>query len=158
MNKITPCLWFNGDAEEAAKLYITLLPDSRIDRIFRSPIDTPGCPAGAVLTVEFTLGGNKFLGLNGGPQFKFTEAISFQIHCADQAEVDRHWSALSKDGIELGCGWVKDKWGLAWQIVPDRLTQLLNDPDESLSRRVMEAMVQMVRIDIVTLERAALGK
>src|SRR4051812_5905711 len=120
--KVTPCLWFDGQAEEAARFYTSLLPDSLVDRVVRSPADTPSGPAGMVLVVEFTLAGNKFIGLNGGPQFPFTEAVSFQIACRDQAEVDRLWAALSGDGGATGpCGWLKDRWGLSWQIVPTRL-------------------------------------
>ncbi len=155
MHKITPCLWFNGDAEQAAAFYVTLLPNSKIDRVFRSPADTPSGPAGTVLTVEFTLAGMPYLGLNGGPQYTFTEAVSFQIHCENQAEVDRLWAALKDGGQELACGWIKDRWGLAWQIVPVRLEQLLKDPDQKKARRVMEAMMEMVKIDIAELERAA---
>jgi len=158
MQKIIPCLWFNGQAEEATAFYVSLLPDSRIDQIFRSPADTPSGPAGSVLTVEFTLAGMRYLGLNGGPQFPFTEAVSFQIHCDDQAEVDRLWTALtSNGGAEVACGWLKDRWGLSWQIVPKRLKELLDDPHPLRSRRAMEAMMEMVKIDIAALERAASG-
>ncbi len=157
MQKITPCLWFNGEAEEAASFYVTLLPDSRIERVFRSPADTPSGPAGSVLTVEFNLAGMKYLALNGGPEFSFTEAVSFQIHCDDQEEVDRLWAALFAGGKEIACGWIKDRWGLAWQIVPVRLQELLQDPDPERARRTMEAMMKMVKIDIATLERAADG-
>lgn len=156
--KITPCLWFNGQAEEAARFYVTLLPDSRIDRVFRSPAETPSGPAGMVLTVEFTLAGMPYVGLNGGPQFKFNEAVSFQIHCETQAEVDRLWAALNDGGQEIACGWVKDRWGLCWQIVPIRLEELLKDPDPQRARRAMEAMMNMVKIDIAALERAADGR
>lgn len=157
--KITPCLWFDGNAEEAAAFYVSLLPNSRIDRVFRSPVETPSGPAGMPLTVEFTLASLPYLGLNGGPQYKFTEAVSFQIHCEDQAEVDRLWSALTADGgCEVACGWLKDRWGLSWQIVPIRLTQLLMDPDPERARRAMMAMMAMmgmVKIDIAALEAAA---
>ncbi|MDV2997853.1 MAG: hypothetical protein N4J56_007823 [Chroococcidiopsis sp. SAG 2025] len=155
--KIVPCLWFNGDAEEAAKFYVSLLPDSRIDRILKSPADTPSGPAGMVLTVEFTLAGLQYVGLNGGSQFPFTEAVSFQIHCDDQAEVDRLWAAIAEGGSEIACGWVKDRWGFPWQIVPRRMIELLNDPDTARARRAQEAMMQMVKIDIATIERAANG-
>jgi len=157
MQKITPCLWFNGDAEDAASFYVTLLPNSRIDRVFRSPADTPSGPAGSVLTVEFTLAGMQYLGLNGGPEFKFNEAVSFQIHCDDQQEVDRLWANLLDGGTEIECGWIKDRWGLAWQIVPVRLEELLRDPDPERARRAMKAMMNMVKIDIAALERAANG-
>jgi predicted 3-demethylubiquinone-9 3-methyltransferase (glyoxalase superfamily) len=155
MQKVTPCLWFDGQAEQAAAFYIALLPDSRIDRVVRSPADTPSGPAGMVLAVEFTLAGNKFHGLNGGPQFPFTEAVSFQIACDDQAEVDRLWAALSDGGSPGQCGWIKDRWGLSWQVVPTRLFQLMADPDPNRSRRAMEAMLKMRKLDIAALERAA---
>jgi predicted 3-demethylubiquinone-9 3-methyltransferase (glyoxalase superfamily) len=155
MQKVTPCLWFNGQAEQAAGYYVALLPDSRIDRVVRSPTDTPSGPAGIVLAVEFTLAGNKFHGLNGGPQFPFTEAVSFQIACQDQAEVDRLWKALSDGGSPGHCGWLKDRWGLSWQIVPTRLYQLLADADPNRSRRAMQAMLKMSKLDIAALERAA---
>ena len=158
MQKITPCLWFDGQAEQAAEFYVSLLPDSRIDRIFRSPADTPSGPAGSVLTVEFTLAGNGYLGLNGGPQFSFNEAVSFQIHCEDQKEVDRLWTLLTEGGTEIECGWLKDRWGLFWQIVPTRLEELLADPDLHRSRRAMEAMMTMTKIDIAALEKAAFGE
>ena len=155
MQKITPCLWFNGDAEEAVSFYVTLLPNSHVDRVFHSPADTPSGPAGSVLTVEFTLAGMEYVALNGGPEFQFTEAVSFQIHCEDQAEVDRLWARLAEGGTEIACGWIKDRWGLAWQIVPIRLEQLLHDPDPGRAKRAMEAMMEMVKIDIEALERAA---
>ena len=157
MKKVTPFLSFDGQAEEAARFYVSLLPDSRIDRVVRSPADTPSGPAGMVLAVEFTLAGSKFHGLNGGPQFPFTEAVSFQIACEDQAEVDRLWAALSDGGSPGHCGWLKDRWGLSWQIVPTRLFQLLADADPNRSRRSMEAMLKMRKIDIAALERAADG-
>ena len=157
MQKITPFLWFDGQAEEAARFYVSLLPDSRIDYLARSPADNPSVRAGGVLTVEFTLGGSRFVALNGGPQFPFTEAVSFQITCDDQAEVDRLWSALTEGGSEGACGWLKDRWGLSWQIVPARLHDLLSDPDPGRSRRAMEAMLQMRKLNVAELERAADG-
>lgn len=157
MQRIVPCLWFDGNAEEAAEFYVSLLPDSHIDRILKSPADTPSGLAGTVLTVEFTLAGRQYVGLNGGPQFPFTEAVSFQIHCDDQPEVDRLWAAIAEGGSEVACGWVQDRWGLSWQIVPKRLIELLNDPDTARARRVQEAMMQMVKIDIAAIERAADG-
>ena len=155
--KIVPCLWFDGDAEEAAQFYVSLLPDSRIERVLKSPADTPSGPAGMVLTVEFTLAGVKYMGLNGGPQFPFTEAVSFQIHCENQSEVDRLWAALADGGSEVACGWIKDRWGLFWQIVPTRMIELLNDRDTERARRAQEAMMKMVKIDISEIERAANG-
>ncbi len=157
MQKVVPCLWFDGDAEAAAQFYVSLLPDSKIDRVLKSSTDTPSGSAGTVLTVEFTLAGAKYVGLNGGPQFSFTEAVSFQIYCDDQAEVDRLWAALADGGSEVACGWIKDRWGLSWQIVPTRLMELLNDPDTARARRAQEAMMTMVKIDIAEIERAANG-
>ncbi len=156
MAKPYPCLWFDGDAEEAASFYVTLLPESHIDKVWRTPADTPSGPAGMVLTVDFTLGGQKFQGLNGGPHFTFNEAVSFVIDCEDQAEVDRLWDALTASGGEPGpCGWLKDRYGLSWQIVPRRLDELLNDPDPERARRAMDAMLKMGKIDVAELERAA---
>lgn len=156
MAKITPCLWFDGKAEEAAEFYVSLLPDSRVDNVWRSPADTPSGPAGMVLTVDFTLAGQQFQGLNGGPEFKFNEAVSFVIECEDQVEVDRLWDALSADGGEPGpCGWLKDRFGLSWQIVPRELNELLSDPDRERARRAMEAMLAMGKIEVTDLRRAA---
>jgi predicted 3-demethylubiquinone-9 3-methyltransferase (glyoxalase superfamily) len=155
MSKISPCLWFNGQAEEAANFYISLLPNSRIDKVMRSPADNPSTPAGAVLTVEFTLAGQSFIGLNGGPQFPFTEAVSLTIHCEDQTEVDRLWEALAKDGGKPGpCGWIKDRFGLSWQIVPRVLDELLRAPDREAASRAMQAMMKMGKLDIAALKRA----
>jgi predicted 3-demethylubiquinone-9 3-methyltransferase (glyoxalase superfamily) len=151
-----PCLWFDGKAEEAAKFYTSLLPESRVDKVWRSPADTPSGPAGMVLTVDFTLDGQHFQGLNGGPDFSFNEAVSFVIECEDQAEVDRLWDALTANGGEPGpCGWLKDPFGLSWQIVPRQLNELLEDPDPERARRAMEAMLKMGRIDVAELQRAA---
>ena len=155
MQKVIPCLWFDGDAEEAARFYVSLLPNSRIDRVTKSPADTPGGPAGTVLTVEFTLAGTPYFGLNGGRPRPFTEAVSFQIYCDDQPEIDRLWAALAEGGGEVACGWIKDRWGLSWQIVPTRMIELLNDPDPARARRVQEAMMRMVKLDIAALECAA---
>ena len=156
MSKIKPCLWFNGQAEEAANLYVTLFPDSRVNNVARSPAETPSGPEGMVLTIDFTLAGEDFQGLNGGPDYKFNEAISFSVDCADQAEVDRLWDALTANGGEPGpCGWLKDRWGVSWQIVPRRLGELLGDADPGRSRRAMEAMLKMGKIDIAGLEAAA---
>ena len=156
MSKIKPCLWFDGQAEEAANFYVSLLPDSRINDVAKAQADTPSGPAGIVLTVDFTLAGSDFQGLNGGPEFKFTEAVSFSVDCADQAEVDRLWDALTANGGEPGpCGWLKDRWGLSWQIVPHRLGELLSDPDSERARRAMEAMLKMGKLQIAELEAAA---
>jgi predicted 3-demethylubiquinone-9 3-methyltransferase (glyoxalase superfamily) len=157
MQKITPFLSFDGQAEEAAQFYVSLLPDSRIDRITRSPMDTPGGAAGSVLMVEFTLAGTQYMALNT-PGFTFTEAVSFLIACEDQAETDRLWIALTANGgSEVACGWVRDRWGVAWQVTPTRLLELISDPDRDRARRAMEAMVQMIKIDIATIEKAADG-
>ena len=154
MQKVTPFLSFDGQAEEAARFYVSLLPDSRIDRVMRSPIEYAGGPPGSVLTVEFTLAGTRYIALNT-PGFSFTEAVSFQIACADQAEVDRLWAALTAGGgSEIQCGWLKDRWGVFWQVTPTRLIELINDPDRERARRAMEAMMKMVKIDIAELERA----
>ena len=158
MSKIVPCLWFDGQAEEAAKFYVSLLPNSRIDSVHRAPADYPSGKKGDVLMVDFTLDGHKFVGLNGGPHFKFNEAVSFQIHCKDQAEVDRLSDALSAVPEAEQCGWVKDKFGLSWQIVPEVLLRLMTDTDPGKAKRAMEAMMTMKRIDIAAIEQAAEGK
>ncbi|QWZ07313.1 VOC family protein [Nocardioides panacis] len=156
MARVFPCLWFDGNAEEAAEFYVTLLPDSHVDKVWRSPAETPSGPPGMVLTVDFTVAGERFQGLNGGPDFRFTEAVSFAIECDDQAEVDRLWAALTASGGEPGpCGWLKDRFGLSWQIVPRRLNELLDDPDPQRARRAMEAMLKMGKIDVAELENAA---
>ena len=153
--KIAPCLWFDGQAEEAAEFYVSVFPNSRIDGVHRSPADYPSGKAGDVLTVTFTLAGRPFTALNGGPEFRFNEAVSFQFYCDDQAEVDRLSDALSADPAAEVCGWVKDRYGLSWQIVPRAMLRLLDDPDPARARRAMEAMMQMKRLDIAALERAA---
>ena len=158
MSKITPCLWFDGNAEEAANFYASVLPDSRVDAVVRARSDYPDGRAGDVLVVEFILAGQRLTGLNGGPHFKFSEAISFQIDCDDQAEVDRLTEALSAVPEAEQCGWVKDRFGLSWQIVPRRLKELLADRDRPRAKRAMDAMMQMKRIDIAALERAANGE
>jgi predicted 3-demethylubiquinone-9 3-methyltransferase (glyoxalase superfamily) len=159
MATVFPCLWFDGNAEEAARFYTSLLPDSQIDNVWRSPADTPSGPAGSVLTVDFTVAGQQFQGLNGGPDFRFSEAVSFCIECADQAEVDRLWDALIADGGEPSvCGWLKDRFGLSWQVYPKRLVELISDPDPDRARRAMEAMMTMTKIDTAALEAAAGGR
>jgi predicted 3-demethylubiquinone-9 3-methyltransferase (glyoxalase superfamily) len=155
MGKITPCLWFDGTAEEAANFYTSLLPDSHVDTIQRAPSDYPAGKAGDVLMVEFTLMGQPFSGLNGGPQFKFNEAISFQIPVETQAEVDRLTNALSAVPEAEQCGWMKDRFGVSWQIVPRQLIRLIGDADPARAKRAFDAMMQMKRIDIAALERAA---
>jgi predicted 3-demethylubiquinone-9 3-methyltransferase (glyoxalase superfamily) len=155
MSKIAPCLWFADEAEEAAKFYVSLLPNSRIDKIQRSVIDTPGCKAGSVLLAQFTLAGQEFMALNGGQRMEYTHAISFKIDCADQAEVDRLWDSLSSNGgMEVQCGWVKDRYGVSWQIVPSILPKLLGGPDQAGAQRAMQAMMKMVKLDIAALQKA----
>jgi predicted 3-demethylubiquinone-9 3-methyltransferase (glyoxalase superfamily) len=159
MSKITPFLWFDGNAEEAAGLYVSLLPDSRVESVSRSPADNPSTPAGAVLVVDFTLAGQPFRAINGGPEFHFNEAISFVIDCEDQAEVDRLWNALIAGGGSPGqCGWLKDRYGMSWQIVPRQLGGMLGDPDSEKARRAMEAMLQMGKIDIAAMRAAFDGE
>ena len=157
MPAITPCLWFDGKAEEAATFYTSLLPGSRVDKVHRAPGNYPAGKAGDVLTVEFTLMGRPFVGLNGGPHFKFNEAVSFQIPVETQAEIERLTNALSAVPEAEQCGWVKDRYGLSWQIVPHQLPKLLGDADSARAKRAFESMMQMKRIDIASLERAADG-
>ena len=156
MQKITPCLWFESEALEAAEFYTSVFPDSAIVKVQRTPADTPGPKAGSVLMVQFRLAGQDYQALNGGPHDKFNDAISLSARCEDQAEVDRLWTALTANGGKpVQCGWLKDKYGLSWQIVPKRLPELLAKPDPEKSKRVMQAMLKMVKIDIAALEAAA---
>lgn len=160
--KITPCLWFDSEAEEAAKFYTSIFPNSKIGAISRygeEGKEFHGKEPGSVLTVAFELDGLKFTALNGGPKFNFTEATSFQINCETQAEVDHYWEKLSEGGEPRAqqCGWVKDKFGLSWQVVPTVLPKLLSGPDKAKSGRVMQAMLQMKKLEIATLEAAAEG-
>ena len=157
MSGITPCLWFDGNAEEAAKFYASLFPNSHVDAVHCAPSDYPSGKAGDVLLVEFTLMGQPFAGLNGGPQFQFNEAISFQIPVETQADVNRLTDALSAVPEAEQCGWVKDRFGVSWQIVPRQLIKLIGDPDPARARRAFDAMMQMRRIDIAALTRAADG-
>lgn len=158
MHVLYPCIWYDREAEVAANFYVSLLPGSHVDTVYRSPADTPSGPAGMVLTVDFTLAGQHFQALNGGPDFKFNESVSFVIEVDDQAETDRLWNALTADGGEPSqCGWLKDRFGLSWQIVPRRLQQLMEDPDPDRARRAVEALLEMGKIDIAQLERAANG-
>ena len=161
MQKITPFLWFEDNAEEAVKFYTSIFKNSRIGKIARydkAGEKVSGRPAGSVMTVEFQLEGQEFVALNGGPHFKFTEAISFVVNCKTQAEVDRFWKKLSAGGKKVQCGWLKDKYGLSWQIVPTILEELLRDQDAAKSQRVMEAMLKMVKLDIKKLKAAAKGR
>jgi predicted 3-demethylubiquinone-9 3-methyltransferase (glyoxalase superfamily) len=153
MQKITPFLWFDNQAEEAANFYTSIFKNSKVGNVARYGEAGPG-PEGSVMTVSFQLEGQEFTALNGGPAFKFTEAISFFVDCKSQEEVDELWEKLSAGGEEGPCGWLKDKFGLSWQIVPTVLIEMLNDPDPEKARRVTEAMLQMKKIDIPTLEQA----
>jgi predicted 3-demethylubiquinone-9 3-methyltransferase (glyoxalase superfamily) len=158
MSKIAPCLWFESEAEEAARLYVSLLPNSRIDHVQKNVVDSPSGKAGTVLVVAFTLAGQRFQALNGGKRFDFTHAISLSVDCADQAEVDRLWDALSDGGSAVACGWLKDRYGVSWQIVPSVLMRLMADPDRVKAARVMTAMMGMVKLDIAELQRAYDGE
>lgn len=155
---IATCLWFNKNAEEAAKFYAATFPNSHVTAVHKSPSDYPNGKAGDVLTVEFTVLGQPFLGLNGGPEFKFDEAISFQVFTDTQEETDRYWNAIvGNGGEESMCSWCKDKFGLSWQIVPRALMKALNDPDKAAAKRAMDAMMQMKKIDIAKIEAARRG-
>src|SRR5881396_2440983 len=160
MQKITPFLWFNGQAEQAAKFYTSIFKNSKIGRILRygeeaAKVSESGQPVGSVLTIEFELEGQKFVALNGGPQFKFNESVSFVVNCKTQGEVDYFWEKLTADGgEESACGWLTDKFGLSWQVVPTVLIDMLHDEDSEKSERVTKAMLQMKKIDIKTLKEA----
>jgi predicted 3-demethylubiquinone-9 3-methyltransferase (glyoxalase superfamily) len=156
--KNTICLWYDGDAEEAAKFYAKTFPDSSVDSVHKAPGDFPGGKKGQVLTVQFTVLGIPCLGLNGGPTFKHTEAFSFQVATKDQAETDRYWNAIVGNGGKASaCGWCKDKWGLSWQITPVALTQGVTDPDPAVAQRVFAAMMTMGKIDVAKIEAARRG-
>lgn len=158
MDKISTFLWFDGQAEAAVNLYVSLLPDSRIDRIFRSPRDYPAGEEGQVLMIAFTLAGRSYQAMNGGPGHPFTDAISLSVATADQAETDRLWAALTADGGKpVACGWLTDRFGLAWQITPTRLIEMIGADDREAAKRAMSAMMDMVKIDIAALERAFAG-
>ncbi len=152
----TTCLWFDTEGEEAANFYISIFNDSKLGRVGRYTEAGPG-PAGAVMAVEFELSGQKFVALNGGPQFKFNESISFQIPCEDQDEVDYYWSKLSEGGQEVACGWLTDKYGLSWQVVPTMLIDMIGDPDPAKAKRTTEAMLSMTKFDIAALQKAYAG-
>lgn len=154
MPKITTCLWFDTQGEEAAKFYTSVFPNSRIIDVSRYGSAGPR-PEGTVMTVDFELDGAPFVALNGGPEFTFSEAVSFQINCETQDEVDAFWNSLSEGGEQGPCGWLKDRYGLSWQVIPAALPRLLSDPDPEKSQRVMEAMLSMQKIEIDALERAA---
>ena len=154
MQKITPFLWFDNQAEEAVKFYTSIFKNSKTGKISRYGDAGPG-PKGTVMVAEFEIEGQQYIALNGGPMFKFTEAISFVVNCQNQDEVDYYWEKLSAGGQKSQCGWLKDKFGLSWQIVPKRLPELLADPDRERAQRVMEAMLKMRKIEVDELERAA---
>jgi len=157
MQQITPCLWFDDQAEEAVNFYVSIFKDSKVGRIARygeAAAEVSGRPKGTVMTVEFQLEGQEFLALNGGPIFKFTEAISFIVNCETQEKIDEMWEKLSKGGEKGQCGWLKDKYGLSWQIVPPVLSEMLQDKDAEKTERVMKAMLQMKKLDIKTLKQA----
>jgi predicted 3-demethylubiquinone-9 3-methyltransferase (glyoxalase superfamily) len=153
IQKITPFLWFDHQAEEAAGFYTSIFPDSKIVKVVRYGDAGPG-PAGSAMTVEFQLEGQSFVALNGGPHFKFTEAVSFVVNCQTQDEVDAYWEKLSAGGAEVQCGWLKDRFGLSWQIVPTVLPKLLSDPDPEKSQRVMKEILTMKKLDIRALQQA----
>ncbi len=156
--KNTICLWYDGDAEQAAQFYARTFPDSAVGEVYRAPGDFPSGTQGDVLTVWFTVFGIQCLGLNGGPAFKHSEAFSFQVATADQAETDRYWNAIvDNGGQESACGWCKDKWGLSWQITPIALTQAISDADPAVAKRAFDAMMQMTKIDIAAIEAACRG-
>lgn len=153
----TTCLWFDGQAEEAAEFYMSVFKDSRPGRVMRYNEAGPG-PAGSVMAVEFEINGQMFLALNGGPEFRFNEAVSFQIHCGSQDEIDYYWNRLTEDGgQEVACGWLKDKYGVSWQVDPSELVDMMLDPDPEKARRVTEAMLSMRKFDIAALREAFAG-
>ena len=155
--RITPCLWFDDQAEEAARFYASVFKNSKIGKISRygkEGFEVHGRKEGTVMTVEFEIEGQKFVALNGGPHFKFNEAVSFQIHCETQQEIDFFWSKLSEGGREQPCGWLKDKFGLSWQVIPDALPRMLMDENSEKSQRVMKSMLQMRKIDLAALQQA----
>ena len=156
--KMATCLWFNGNAEEAAKFYAATFPNSRVTAVRRAPADYPNGKAGDVLTVEFTVVGQPFVGLNGGPAFKFNEAISFQVFTDTQEETDRYWNAIvGAGGQESACSWCKDRFGLSWQITPRALMQAISHPDRAAAKRAMDAMMTMKKIDIAKIVAARRG-
>ena len=159
MSKIAPCLWFNGEAEEAANFYVSLLPDSRIERIQNNLADGLAGKAGTVLLVDFTLAGQRYMALNGGMKMEYTHAVSFIINCADQAEIDRLWDALLADGGKAEqCGWLRDRYGVYWQIVPAEFRNFIAGPDEAGAARAMKAMLGMIKLDIAALRKAYEGE
>ena len=156
MRPIIPNLWFDGDAQQAAEFYVSVVPDSRIISPALYPEGSPG-PVGTVMTVEFEVNGQRFVGINGGPQFPFTEAVSFQITCETQAEVERYWEVLTEGGEESMCGWLRDRYGLSWQVVPAGMEEVFADPDPARAQRAMQAMLGMRKLDVAALQAAADG-
>jgi predicted 3-demethylubiquinone-9 3-methyltransferase (glyoxalase superfamily) len=161
VQKITPCLWFDGQAEDAARFYVSIFKNAKLGKVSRFPNegqDVHHQPEGQVMVAEFTIEGQNFVALNGGPQFKFSEAVSFQVSCDTQAEIDYYWSHLTADGGQEGpCGWLKDRFGLSWQIVPSMIGSMMTDPDPAKPARVMKAFMQMKKLDLAALERAFAG-
>lgn len=161
-SKIAPCLWFNGEAEDAARFYVSIFPDSRIDRVSRYDGETGfpvPFPKGTPLLVEFTLAGQRFQALNGGPQFRHSEAVSLSVACKDAKEVDYYWNALIADGGGEGqCGWLNDRFGVSWQVVPDGLGELISDPDPARRSRSLQALLRMRKLDLAALRAAADGR
>jgi predicted 3-demethylubiquinone-9 3-methyltransferase (glyoxalase superfamily) len=158
LQKVTPHLWYAKEAEEAARFYASIFPNSRVDRVTALPSDSPSGPAGSVKVVEFTLFGQSFMAMSAGPLDPFNHAISFMVNCDDQVEVDRYWNALLEGGSAEQCGWLKDKYGVSWQIVPTLLGDLMTDPDPQKARRVSDAMLKMVKLDVEGLKAAAEGR
>jgi predicted 3-demethylubiquinone-9 3-methyltransferase (glyoxalase superfamily) len=159
--KITPCLWFDTEAEEAASFYVSIFKGSKmrsINRYSKAGTEVHGKPAGSVMAVEFEIEGQKFVGLNGGPQFKFNESVSFQVHCKTQEEIDYYWGRLTEGGKEVACGWLKDKFGLSWQVVPEPLFEMLSDKDPAKVERVTAAFMKMIKFDIAKLRQAFEGR
>ena len=155
---LAPSLWFTDKAHEATSFYVSIFPDSRIDRVATSPAETPSGPAGSVEMVEFTLCGRPFFAMSAGPHDPFNHAISFAVDCANQAEIDRYWAALLEGGQAEACGWLRDRYGVCWQIVPSVLRAMMAAPDRAAARRAMEAMLTMVKLDIAALQKAFDGR
>jgi predicted 3-demethylubiquinone-9 3-methyltransferase (glyoxalase superfamily) len=159
IQKIVPSLWYSREAEQAARFYATVFPDSRVDRVTPLPADTPSGPAGSVAVVEFTLFDQAFMAISAGPHHEFNDAISFMVNCGSQDEVDRYWGAiLDNGGKPQACGWIIDKWGVRWQIVPTALGEMITDPDKGKARRVAEEMLKQVKLDLAALKRAYEGR
>ena len=158
IQKITPSLWYAREAEEAARFYASIFPDSRVDRVTTMPADSPSGPEGSVVVVDFTLFGQSFMAMSAGPHDKFNHAISFTVNCEDQAEVDRYWDALLDGGTPEACGWLRDRYGVAWQITPRVMGEMLAHPDRDKARRAALAMMQMIKLDIAALQAAFDGK